>query len=173
LRWAGTHYVIYQNYKDKFGIWLEGYVEFRKVKHFGSLKYICKEADWSMRTGTQTTAIHYVTRPVEGCVCVHCTDMLKWSQHERLDSIVECGVKLIITGQGFRSDLYRGDAGRLVQALPSIKSCDHTYCEQECLHLVHGPMIHSWSSSVDKTTKVIIYYYYKFKDGHCEIKNIG
>lgn len=48
------------------------YIEFEKLKRLTALKKIYPTAHWDNRKGTKEEAIHYVTKPHDGCDCQHC-----------------------------------------------------------------------------------------------------
>lgn len=50
------------------------YIEFKEIKRLTALKKIFPSAHWDNRKGTKEEAIHYVTKPHDGCDCKHCVD---------------------------------------------------------------------------------------------------
>ncbi len=61
----------------------QGFIQFEEKLRLSALKKLHKSAHWEKRRGTPYEAAHYCQKPVAGCDCQHCHDLVRFDHvHE-------------------------------------------------------------------------------------------
>lgn len=72
--WEGAEYLIYQKETGAQGTpHFQGYVRFKQQRRLSALKQLIETAHWEPLRGTHEGQVHYCSKPVNDCVCEHCT----------------------------------------------------------------------------------------------------